>query len=763
LLIKHTHRSAQGEKLVARNTLRFGCSVAALAIAAGGGSAFAQADAPALTAAASAANSAPRSSPGDGATVEEIVVTAQKRAESLQNVPIAITAVNADMLASRGVAGTDGLTSVVPSLTLPRVFNAQTPFIRGIGTGNTSPGDESANAIYVDGVYRPSLPGGLFDFNSVQQVEVLKGPQGTLFGRNALGGVINILTKDPSQTPHLDFEVGYGNFDTVETSLYGTRGLTSNIAIDLSLYYRNQGDGYLTNVFDGKRVSAGGDFSARSKLVWDSPGGQTKVVVSVDYDQYHPDSGIAFGSFENSTLLGGTITHGFYHVDEKYDPKATTSQYGGSVTATQDFSWARIVSITSYRYVRPTIDLEQDATPLAFVKVHQITEQNTLTQELQLLSPKGSTISWAGGFYYYNDVTSQDPLLLSGAGIPLPFLAVVDTERTNSYSVYGQATAPIPSSLPILSNTNFTVGLRYTVDQRAISGSDFTSPAVFAPNGLVPRSTANKSASFPKLTYKFVLDHKFTQNIMAYASVSRGFKSGLFGTVTPTDPAVRPSTLDAYEIGLKSQLFDNRLRLNMSGFYYKYTDIQLNEVVTGVSKLINAAASTTKGFDLDAEAVITRRFRVQASLTYLDGTFDSFSNAPLFSPRVNAMGQPVGGDVLSAINARGFTTPFTPTVTASLGAQYDIPTELGTFHLAGSAAYNSGYDWNPDDRLKQPAYTLVNASIKWTSLDGRYDVRLWGSNLLSQKYYSYVTDSGVGDIGSAAAPLTFGGSVAVHF
>jgi iron complex outermembrane receptor protein len=693
----------------------------------------------------------------NSATLEEIVVTAQKREQLLQDVPIAITAFNADMLESRGVTGTDSLTSVTPGLQLPRVFNAQTPFIRGIGTSNTAPGDTSANAIYVDGVYRPSLPGGLFNFNSVASVEVLKGPQGTLFGRNALGGVINITTKNPDFQPHLDAQVGYGNYQTVEDSLYATAGLSKNIAADISLYYLDQGEGYLKNTYDGKHVSAGRELSARSKILWHDDDAKSQVILSFDVDNYHPNSGIAFGSLGGTPLLDGTISSGPYTVNEKKDPTAVTYQYGASAAATHDMDWGRVVSISAFRQTEPTLNNEQDATALDFVNVHQVTAQKTYTQEFQLLSPTSSKISWVGGLYFLNDTVTQEPLLLSGLGIPLPFLSIQDRLDSLSYAAFAQTTVPVTTT------TNLTAGLRYTRDEQTITGAQYTSPGVFPPSGLVPGTLAAQHATWPKLTYRFAVDQKLSDKIMAYGSASRGFKSGLFGTVTATDPPVKPSTLDAYEIGLKSQWLNNRLRANIAAYYYDYKDIQINKVITGVSTLINAAASNLKGIDLELEAALTRQFSMQASITYLHGKFTDFPGAPLFLPAVNAAGVRVGGDVLSTIaNADGYTTPFAPTVTASVGAQYEIPSAVGTFQLVGSAAYNSGYYWNPDDRLKEPSYTLLDASIKWTSLDGRYDVRLWGNNLSNTTYYSYITDGGVGDIASVTAPRMFGVSAGVH-
>jgi iron complex outermembrane receptor protein len=727
---------------------RRGSYAAVIAIAAIGSSALA------ATPATSTDNT---SSDENSGTLEEIIVTAQKREQSLQDVPIAVSAFNSDMLETRGVTGVDSLTAVAPGLELPRVYNAQEPFIRGIGTSDTAPGDVSSNAIYVDGVYRPSLPGGLFNFNSVASVEVLKGPQGTLFGRNALGGVINITTKNPDFQPHLDAQVGYGNYNTTEDSLYATAGLTKNIAADLSVYYLNQGEGYVKNQYDGKHVSAGRELSARSKILWHDDDEKTQVILSFDADNYHPNSGIAFGSLGGTPLLDGTVSSNPFTVNEKKDPTAVTYQYGTSATATHDMDWARIVSISSFRHVAPTLSVEQDGTAVDFVDVTQITYEKTYTQEFQLLSPTNSKISWVGGLYFLNDAVYEAPLLLSGPGIPLPFLSIQDQLDSLSYSAFAQTTVPVTKT------TNVTAGVRYTRDEQTITGEQVTSPAVFAPSGLVPGSTAAQHATWPKVTYRFAVDQKLTDQVMGYVSASRGFKSGVFNMVTATDRPVKPSTLDAYEIGLKSQWFNNRLRANIAAYYYDYKDIQIDKVITGVSTLINAAASNLKGVDLDLDAALTRHFSMQGSLSYLRGRFTDFPGAPLFSPAVNAVGVRVGGDVLSSIaNADGYTTPFTPTVTASLGAQYEIPSPIGTFHLVGSAAYNSGYYWNPDDRLQEPSYTLVDASIKWTSLDGRYDVRFWGNNLADKTYYSYVTDGGVGDVASVAPPRTYGISAGVH-
>jgi iron complex outermembrane receptor protein len=284
--------------------------------------------------------------PDLGTGLQEIVVTAERRSESLQNVPVSVSAISADAAKAMGITGTEDLTTAVPGLVFSRTSNAGVPYIRGIGNNNPSLGDESAVAVYVDGVYIPSLIGNILDLNSIQQVEVLKGPQGTLFGRNATGGVIQIITKQPSHTPSLDAEIGYGNYGTATARIYGTTGITPSLAADIAGYYENQSEGFGSNLATGLPAYRSKQDSFRSK--WKLTLDDTDVTLSLDSSQRRDEQGTAIRQI-NGSLIGGIVVPGFYNVDQNNPSYGVVHDAGVSVTVKHDLHWAQVVSISSYR------------------------------------------------------------------------------------------------------------------------------------------------------------------------------------------------------------------------------------------------------------------------------------------------------------------------------------------------------------------------------------------------------------------------------
>jgi iron complex outermembrane receptor protein len=244
-----------------------------------------------------------------GSGVGEIVVTAQRRAESSQRVPLSVTAVSADVAKAVGVTDIVSLQSVVPGLEFPRLFNSTTPTLRGVGTNFAIGAQESVVATYVDDVYIAAPAAATFSFNNISQVAVLKGPQGTLFGRNAMGGVVQITTRTPSQQMHLDAVAGYGNFDTVSGSLYLTGGITPTLAADISLVGSHQGDGWGRNLATGKDAFKEWYWGARSKWLWSL--GDTKVTFAADFTRNRFSSGVAMRPVEGALFPKWQTYEGF--------------------------------------------------------------------------------------------------------------------------------------------------------------------------------------------------------------------------------------------------------------------------------------------------------------------------------------------------------------------------------------------------------------------------------------------------------------------
>lgn len=548
--------------------------------------------------------------------VEEIVVTAQKREQRLQDVPIAITALTAQGVANRGVTNTEDLGNAVPGLVFKRSGTYANPFIRGVGTVTVGQGDESAIAIYVDGVLQVSPNAAIFSLNNIDRIEVLKGPQGTLFGRNATGGVISIVTREPAYDPSLDASISYGNYDTVEGRFYGTTGITDNVAADLAVYASHQGEGWGDDlVRRGDDAYKGKEVNARGKILF-QPSNLTDITLSGGYASSKDDRGGAFRLLPGEVDLTGTPAPDFYDTRNSLNSGIESRRFDVAARVNHDLGFADLVSITSYFDLNQTWDYDADSSVGDIIQANLELRDDAFTQELQLTSQGGGQFDWIVGAFYLDSSSAFLPQSLNGAALGgLTFLDIFSTQKTRSIAGFGQAT------YEILPDLRLTLGGRYTSDRRSVSAYN----VLPAPAGRQPTARAKKT--FNKFTYRIGLDYKITPDIMLYAAHVTGFKSGLFNTVDPTQPAIEPEEIKSYEIGIKSQLLDNRLQINASAFKYDYKDLQTSKVVLGSIVTVNAASAEIKGFDIDVTAVPIEGLNIQAGLSYLDTEFTRFPDA----------------------------------------------------------------------------------------------------------------------------------------
>ena len=285
--------------------------------------------------------------------------------------------------------------------------------------------------------------------------------------------------------------------------------------------------------------------------------------------------------------------------------------------------------------------------------------------------------------------------------------------------------------------------MRYTHDKK-----DLTFVETFG-NGFV-RSRPN-GATWNAVTWRVAASHKFNEDLMAYVSGSRGYKSGEFGIYTFANPVVEPEYLTAVEAGVKSEFLNRRVRANAALFHYSYKNIQLNQIIVGGQFLLNAAAATVLGLDLDFQAAVTRNLTIGAGASLLfDHQYDNFPNAP--GTVRNATGS---NTTVTIPNAKGNTMIQSPNATANVNIAYDIPLSRGGLKLSAVYAYNSGFFWEGDNRVKEPAFGLFNAQVGWASASDKYRVRLWGKNLADVQY-AYYLNAAIEDVQSPAPPRTYG-------
>lgn len=689
--------------------------------------------------------------------LQEIVVTAQKRSENIQKVPIAITAVTSDLATSAGVRTSEDLTVVVPGLNIQKQTGAADIFVRGVGTAGGQTGQESAVATFIDGVYQPAMQTASFSLNNIERIEVLKGPQGTLYGRNATGGAINVITRTPSQDARLQAELGYGNKETVEGNLYATGPLTPNMAADIAVYYFNQNQGFGRNVTTGSEINKGKDLAIRSKVFW-TPGENTEITLGGFYTKSSGSYGVAIRGAPSASLVTGQqgFPFGFYDIQSEFDPEYYVEQYGGNLKIQQDLGWAQLVSISAIQKVRHHERDDVDLTPLKIIEAPLYSHAETFTQELQIGSSDNDAFKWVAGVFFMDDTAAYDPFHIIGLGLgagPDPAQSLeftLDRQKTSSIAAYAQAT------IKVVDRTNLTLGARYTRDTRKFD----TLGSLTIPNvAVIPIDPPAVQKTFKKPTWRIALDHEFSDDVLGYVSYNRGFKSGVYNLSAPGDPVVDPEVLDAYEGGLKTSLMDRRVRLNSAVFLYKYKNLQLQQVNGFSTRLVNAAKATVWGVDVDVDIAAAEGFTIHAGAEYLHARYGDFPGAPFTVPNPN----PPFGDLVTAANAKGNRMIRTPDFVATLSADYKFKLAGGSgIGLNVSYAYNDGFFWEPDNRTHQDAYHLVNTQIKWTAPNEKYSVRVWARNLLDEKYFAHVAEQALGDLAAAARGRTFGISLGVN-
>lgn len=717
-------------------------------------------------------------------TLEEVVVVAQKRTQNIQDVPIAISAFTENFLIETGIGNTLELAMVTPGLSYGKQLVGGVPFIRGIGTQDTSAGQDSAVSSYIDEVYISTTVGNVMTLKNVERIEVLKGPQGTLFGRNATGGLIHVITKTPSQETSGTIEASYGNYDTTALNLYGTTGLTDSIATDLAVYYYDQADGWGENIATGNDINKSEELLIRNKWAI-SAGDRTDISLSFDYVDTETNLGIsqrmypgALGAdglivYQVLTLLQGlppevaaplaaaqatTYSGEYYDINSSIDPKVTLEQWGAAMKIVHEFNDTEFVSITAYRDNDWTNTFSQPQVPLPGILdpvMPQFVE--TLTQEFRL-SGSYDSIDWIVGAYLLDEDAGFDKMSITGLGVmqisPLPLSEVIidDNQETFSWSLFGQATWGFTERAAL------TVGLRYTDDERQLSGTT----SGLAGDTVLAAADYKEKASFDETTWRLALEHQFSDDMLAYVSYNRGFKSGLYNTIVSdpingaTDP-VEPEVLDAYEVGLKSEFLDRRLRLNMAAFYYEYDNLQAQVTSAGAAVLLNAAKASMSGGEIDLQAAVTDNFQIHAGLSLLDTEYDDFPLGQSFIPTG------YGGNNQVTRDLSGNEVVRSPDYTANVGFAWDLPTQVGLFTTSMNYYYNDGFYWESENRIEEDSYAVLNALVQWNSNQESFYVQVYGNNLTDEEYGAFGISGQLGDQLAVSAPRTYGVRLGYNF
>ena len=744
----------------------------------------------------------------------EIVVTATRRDTNLQTTPVAVSAVDSELIRQASPRDIGDLAAFVPNFSANTItnFNAASFAMRGVGQTSIIVYFEPPVAVLVDDFVVPSVQTQLLDTFDVEQVEVLRGPQGTLFGKNTTGGAVTVRTKRPVMGAYeVEGRAELGSFDTQKYQLSVNIPLGENLAFRVvggtetsDGFYKNGAcygpvagfapskfDG-VSGCLDGKRVGGKDVDNVRAKLLWEP---NDRVSIMGQYEYLHDTSETVPSVNENYRYTGanpfltdllGTIRQNPKSSDP-LDNAAVTYRQDGLIkmrdgqridvdgyylNADFDLDLGKLTSVTGWRKQKSRIPnsyagaapIAADGQPLSFFDATRDDDRKTFQQEVRFATDlEGPFNVVTGAFYQKEEVdfcVAQILGFLDLTAGPLPFGNWNDTpyilcnaQKSNSKALFAEGTYELTEKL------SFTLGGRYTWEDKDWYGRQQTfipalgggfDPSITIDDALdasvfnYPAGVIKVSDKSKKATYRASLGYQATDDLFTYATYSRGFKSGgfndqiggfaAFGTdldaFRVAAQATKPETADSFEAGFKSEMFDNRLRLNLTGFYVKYNDLQkqlnvpivVNGAPNQVTIFVNAASATVKGFEGEAMARLFEGFTLRGVLGYQDAEYDKY-DAPT-----------AGYDLSTAPLDRA------PKWQWTVDGTYEVP--LGSTYklIANASAAYTAKNLNTqaiDDPLGNTylnARTLVNASLTVSEVDDKYYVKLLGRNLTDERY-----------------------------
>ncbi|MBB6125244.1 TonB-dependent receptor [Sphingobium subterraneum] len=677
--------------------------------------------------------------------IADIVVTAQKRSERLQDVPIAVSVATSEQIQNSGVKEVMELQTIVPGLNVTVANGSLQLSLRGIATSSNVV--ENPVSLYIDGVYLPLQQEGVRDLADVEQVTVLKGPQGTLFGRNATAGVIQMTTRGPDFSTQGQFNISYGSYQTINTNAYVSTGLSDNVAVSLSGAYKTQGKGWGKSLVTGKEENKlDHAYSSRGKLLF-KMGDDSSLLIVGDYLN-REDNGATFAPYPGlpkTTIAYQGIGPSSNRFDSYSGTAGRTAFKGGGVAATfkHDFGFAELVSISAYRKFDFAFRYDLDGSPAQIVDADATGRGRMYSQELQLVSDGKGPLKWVTGVYYFNyrqgydyfnrDISAGQRL---NGGVyrfaPLSRNATLNTfEKSESIAPFAQA------DLEVTPGTTVTAGLRYTYEKRSLDGFSQTTSIAGVPNALNHFTPAPLVAK--KVTWRFAANQKLSQDVMLFASYSRGFKSGGFNISTPAAINYLPESLDDWEIGLKSQFWDRRITFNATGFYYKYKNVQVSQFNGNPpsQRITNGAGAELYGVDIDLTAKVVDGLTLTGGLSLIHSEFTDYPNAPLNIDL--ATPNPANGNTIAVgilPNAKGNRLPYARKYGLTGAVDYRTQLMGGNFGFNLTATRNGDYYFEPDNTTRQPRFTMLNASVRLSDASDNVSLRFGVANLLNRVIYS---------------------------
>ncbi|HYC03212.1 MAG TPA: TonB-dependent receptor [Azospirillaceae bacterium] len=659
--------------------------------------------------------------------LEEIVVTARRTEERLQDVPVAVTALGGEALRRLDATTLGDIQDAVPNLTL-HVGDASNAvvYIRGVGQIDSLAFADPGVGIYLDDVYLGRAQGAFLDVFDVQRIEVLRGPQGTLYGRNTIGGAVKFVSNQPDFTPAGRLEATVGDYDRLDLKgMVGGGLIEGKVAAKASFAYLKR-DGYADNAFAG-RDDGDKDTVAGRLAVLLTPTERFSLQLAADGSSDTPDTSRT-PSRETAVFGVAQPNEDPFEVDANFNDLNKLKVRGVAATAAFEASDAvTLKSVTAYRMMDYDTHLDLDATRLDFFGVYVNEDQNQFSQEFQATF-SGDRFEGVAGLYFFRE---HDETISGLFGPAISLVTGSLNDQTNrSYAAYGQGSYTVTDALSV------TGGLRYTYEEKDFRRTqEFFAPTATLPIALgtgLRITDIDTADDWASLSPKLGLDYRFTDLVMGYLSASRGFKSGGFdGRSNNAAQAASfdPETMWSYEAGVKSTLWENRVTLNVAAFWNDYRNLQLSSFVADQSGqfaalFTNAGAATMRGVDVELNALVAEGLTVSATLGFLDSEYDRYAG-------------PGGVDISGQrelVNA--------PRWSGRLGASYSLPLSFGDLTLDGDVAYRSKTypTVSSSEVLAQDGYALVNLQATLEFGDGAWAVSGGVKNLTDKRYISHGFD-----------------------
>jgi iron complex outermembrane recepter protein len=699
--------------------------------------------APAAPAFAQTAPASPPPAQASEDAIDEIVVTARRREESLQQVPLSVAAISGEELEARSISNLEDLGQSTPNFTFSETYNggaaAGLPFIRGVGQIDSHPAYDSPVGIYIDGVYYGRMYGNNLDMMDLERVEVLRGPQGTLFGKNTSGGAINIITAEPDASDDDisgRLQLGSGSRNLLDVVIGANIPLIHDrLALRVAGSWSRQ-DGYAERT-DGQDMANTDRWAGRTQLLFE-PTQNFSALLSADWMEFD-ERNAAYRLADTNPAVGPVAAYNGAR-DPDYDDRWISSNpytfnatgpnfsrgeiRGIALTLTADTSFGTLKSITAYRDMSVDIGVDPDGSPVTIIDSFEFADQEQLSQELQLSGDAfGDRLQWVTGLYYFReDIVDAQSFVL----VPALFAGTRNFSRTlwaenESLAVYGQGTFNLTDALRL------TAGLRYTEDEKAIQSDQRNYLGVL--QFVTPLGEHSSSAWSPRIG----LDYQVSPDIMIYVSAAQGAKNGGFnGRVGRLSDFTefQDETVWTYEAGFRSEFWNGRARFNATAFFSDYSDMQMtisgSTVVAGApapfSLITNIPEAQIRGGEAEFIAALTPNLRFTSALGLTEGEYTElptdaqFIAANLIHPDTDFLNM--------------------PRVSYTLGLEYtDTIAHDVELNARIDYAHRSRTELTPENSsvIFQPAYGLLNARISLETPSG-LSVALWGTNLTDEVY-----------------------------